>query len=362
MDASNTFTEWLDRVLVEREEDGVRGIDSEKNRASVHVRPAAFATKPIGDIKSAELRDWLREMQKKPAKDTRGERSLNVQTVARSWALVRNVFTSAHEREVIAVNPCHGIKLKKRADERATREPWAYFTPEEQERFRTYEMAESTRLQILFAMYMGLRQGEQFNLLLEDLHVDNEKPHVVIRFGSKNLPPKSGKTRRLPLHPLALDVAKRWLDVLPQYAPSNPERLVFPSPLGKRRAVGKPLGRIRNRDEWICGWRHTCLVARVKKARWHDLRHTCASSLIAGWWGRKWTIEEVKEFLGHSSSQITARYAHLAGTVLEEAARETIVTPKAEHAEPRTYGSLRAFARRLAKTALRVVRSAMEAA
>ena len=48
-----------------------------------------------------------------------------------------------------------------------------------------------------------------------------------------------------------------------------------------------------------------------RPVRWHDLRHTCASSLVAGWWGHAWRLEEVKEVLGHSSIVVTQRYTHL---------------------------------------------------
>ena len=43
--------------------------------------------------------------------------------------------------------------------------------------------------------------------------------------------------------------------------------------------------------------------------RWHDLRHTCASSLVSGWLGRRWSLEETKEFMGHISRSSTERYA-----------------------------------------------------
>jgi integrase len=57
--------------------------------------------------------------------------------------------------------------------------------------------------------------------------------------------------------------------------------------------------------------------------RWHDLRHTCGASLISGWWGRAWRLEEIKELLGHKDISVTQRYAHLAKGALLTAADET---------------------------------------
>jgi integrase len=54
----------------------------------------------------------------------------------------------------------------------------------------------------------------------------------------------------------------------------------------------------------------------TRRVRFHDLRHTCASSLVAGWWGRAWRLEEVKAILGHGSVTMTERYAHLAQSVV----------------------------------------------
>jgi len=55
----------------------------------------------------------------------------------------------------------------------------------------------------------------------------------------------------------------------------------------------------------------------------HDLRHTCASSLVAGLWGRTWRLEVVREVLGHSGVDVTERYAHLSASVIQEAANDT---------------------------------------
>lgn len=44
---------------------------------------------------------------------------------------------------------------------------------------------------------------------------------------------------------------------------------------------------------------------------------------LAGIWGRRWSLAEVRDVLGHSSVTITERYAHLCERVLDTAAAET---------------------------------------
>lgn len=40
-------------------------------------------------------------------------------------------------------------------------------------------------------------------------------------------------------------------------------------------------------------------------------------------WGRSWSLEEVREVLGHSELSVTQRYAHLSHDAIAEAARAT---------------------------------------
>lgn len=323
------FIDYAARVLDLREAEGVRGIVSERSRFEIHLKPACFARTPLDEVSTKQAREWLRDMQAKPANDTRGARKLSTQTVARSKALASAVMTRAIEEELIQVNPFLSAKLRKRADEAVAKDKFAFLTLEEQKAFADCESLEEwMRLAIMFAVYTGVRQGEQFNLELRDLHVDGDFPHVTVRFGSKGKPPKSGKIREVPLLPQAVEVCKRWLELLPSYCPDNPDKLVFPTPHGTRRGVGKPLGRICVNGEWIDAWKHAKrTVGLARRFRWHDLRHTCASSLVAGFWGRRWSSEEIKEVLGHSSIVITQKYAHLGASSLKEAARATVIAP-----------------------------------
>jgi integrase len=303
---------WLDR----RELSGARNMRTDRQRWASHIETAEFVDWPMANIKPRDVRSWLAALRIKkvghvyPGK--RPPKRLSAQTVDRCHSLLRVCLQGAVDDELIEKNPAAEVRSLK---EFRTDEPWTYLTVEEQNALVTSpDIPAAERAIIEFAIGTGLRQGEQWALELGDLHVDDDDPFVLVRFGSPGKPTKSGKIRRVPLFGRSLDAATTWLKLLPTYAPFNPYGLVFPTQRGCRRQKGTKLR----------GWRQFLKVVGIKRnVRWHDLRHTCASSLIAGWWGRPWRMEEVRELLGHSSIAMTERYAHLADTVLKGAARET---------------------------------------
>lgn len=180
---STNFLAFARSVLDQRAQDGIRGITRERSRFRVHIEPADFAKMDLEAVEPKDIADWLREMSLKRPLDKRGgERLLARATIHRSQALVSVIFAEALQRGLIKSNPCAGVKLKRRAGNEATKEKWAYFTPEEQKTIATCEgIPLPDRLAIRFAIGTGLRQGEQFSLRLDDLKIDADPPHVARR-------------------------------------------------------------------------------------------------------------------------------------------------------------------------------------
>lgn len=149
------------------------------------------------------------------------------------------------------------------------------------------------------AVLSGLRQGELLGLRWRDIDFENKVIRVrnALDRHRRDVPPKTQHALRdvvlMPALARALQ-QRRSVSVF-----SDPNDYVFTT------RVGTPL-------HWTNLGRRVLkpalAEAGIQPLRWHDLRHTFASLLIAG--GANITF--VSRQLGHSSSQITLSvYAHL---------------------------------------------------
>lgn len=320
MSAAPIIRDYVLHVLDRREKRGVRGIYHERNRWETHVWKAPFAGLPITELRKRHVREWIDIMQATPARRRKG-RLLSTDTVKRHVALVSAVCTEAVREEILETNPCRGIEIFKRADEIGKDDPWTFLTIDEQRAIAACDAIPlADRLMIAIAIGTGLRQGEMYHLPKSLVYLDGSEPLVHVKYGRENLPPKNGRPRKVSLLPHVTEAFRAWLSLLPNYAPDNPREIAFPRPDGSYRASGKPL--LKNNQLR----KHLALVGITRPVRWHDLRHTCASSLVSGVWGRRWTLEEIMPVMGHSDIKITQRYAHIGQSVIAAAARETRFT------------------------------------
>jgi integrase len=176
--------------------------------------------------------------------------------------------------------------------------------------FDFLDFAEATRLieaadpnwrpMILFALRTGLRQGELLELRWND--VDLVKGQIRVRrsiWKGKVTTPKGGKSREVPLS----DEARSAIRALPSRFAGE---LVFPAGSSARHLTKgeckHPL------------WR-ACKRAGLRLIGWHVLRHTFASHLAM----RGVPLKAIQELLGHTTMEMTMRYAHLTPTVGRQA-------------------------------------------
>lgn len=299
--------EWLDR----REASGVRAIKDDRTRWRVHVSDfAPWIDAPLASVTRAQAREWWTLIGQRRSSSLRHKdrgRPLEAQTLRNILNLVRRCFADAYEDELIPVNPFEGLRVH-RSRRASTRVKSTVAEPDE----RAVGLAAvpyPERWMVEVALGSGMRQGEQWSLLLADLHLDAPKPWATVRFGNADGPTKGGQVHEVWIFGMALTALRAWLAQLSSYAPKNPLGLVFPTRNGKRRAKSAVFRSFERFGRAI--GRHF---------RWHDCRHTCGTALIAGWDGPAWSLEAVCDQFGHSSTRVTERYARIAARVAGKAA------------------------------------------
>ena len=140
---------------------------------------------------------------------------------------------------------------------------------------------EKMYLLVLMALTTGARRGELMKLTWQDLDF---KSRVARLKTTKNTEP-----RLLPLLSPVIEELIRFRE--------NNDHLVFPSTINPHSPF-----------DFKKAWNNALVAAKLSNVRFHDLRHTAASNMVAN----NRTLFETGTLLGHKQSSTTMRYAHLA--------------------------------------------------
>jgi site-specific recombinase XerD len=199
-------------------------------------------------------------------------------TVNRYRALISLVFRLGIESGKVKENPA---RLVKHRQENNSRVRW--LSAEEEVRLRAVilEICPEHMPELDLALNTGLRLGELFGLVWENVNL-GRRVLTVPRA-------KNGQMRHVPLNGPALAALAQLR-----------ERGYGTGPV-IRNAEGGPLNGPRY-------WFEPAIRdAKIRRFSWHCLRHTFASRLVmAGV-----DLRTVQELMGHKSIQMTVRYSHL---------------------------------------------------
>ncbi len=133
---------------------------------------------------------------------------------------------------------------------------------------------------VTFAINTGFRFGDILDLKWEEVDIENNTIKTRIK--------KTGQMLDMPLNDSAATVVRGWHGIRrTEYVFYNPE-------------TGEQW-----KDLWL-GLKKACRKAELRDVTWHTFRHTFASRLTR----EGADLVTVKELLGHSSINVTMRYAH----------------------------------------------------
>jgi integrase len=250
-----------------------------RSNLEAHLLPA-FAPLPLEDITTASIDSWRASLT-----------GLSPRTKNKLLVVMHGVMRRAGSVWGLPANPVAGVE-KQRARSTGDLE---VFSPEEVMALVRAAPSEHDAAIYLTAAFTGLRRGELLALRWRDVDFGGSLIRVRASYAAGELTsPKSGKVRSVPMAPdvaaalAALGQRKDWVD---------DDDLVFASETGAY-VDGSALRR-----------RYTSALARagLRPLRFHDLRHTFGTRMIA-----KADIRRVQEWMGHADVQTTMRYLHYA--------------------------------------------------
>jgi integrase len=219
------------------------------------------------------------------------DKPLHPKTVNNILKVLHRMLVVARKRQLIATVPDFEWM-------RGPAPTFRFFTPDEVDKI-LWAAQPNWRPLIAFAARVGLRIGELVALRWEDVYLDSGL--IVVRQSEYRRtlnPPKSGHAREVPITPETVELLRRLGE-------RKPGPFVFST------AEGSMVCRHRADREL----RRACLVAGLPPSGFHVLRHSFASNLV----DEDVNMKAIQEMLGHSSLQMTERYAHLRKHKLRDA-------------------------------------------
>jgi integrase len=233
----------------------------------------------VEDVTSAHVEAWITAFERKPS------------TRTKALVLLHGIFQRAKKVYGLPVNPV--VEVEKPPQTRSG--DIEVFSPEEVWALARAAESEQDRAIFLAAAFTGLRMGELIALHWRDVDFAGSLLRVRAGYaGGVLTTPKSGKVRSVPLAP---DVAQTLARLAGRELFTAEDDLVFPGETGEF-LDGSALRR---------RYKVALKRAGLRQLRFHDLRHTFGTRMIA-----KADIRRVQEWMGHADIQTTMRYLHYA--------------------------------------------------
>ncbi len=238
-----------------------------------------FGELPIESITTAMIEAWIAGVDRAPA------------TRTKALVLLHGIFKRARKLYGLPMNPAAEVE-KPPTHSSGDIE---VFSPEEIMALVRAAASEQDAAIYITAAFTGLRRGELLALRWRDVDFSGQVIRVRASYAEGALTtPKSGKVRSVPMAP---DVAEALAKLGGRAEWTKDDDLVFIGQAGSyldgralRRRYDKALER-----------------ATLRKLRFHDLRHTFGTRMIA-----KADIRRVQEWMGHADIETTMKYLHYA--------------------------------------------------
>jgi integrase len=297
---SDAVREWLKTAAIKVDAVTLQGYEA---AANAHVLPYFDALRiKLVDIDRHVLQKYVNEKSKSGRKDGKG--GLSPASIRRHKNVLHQTLKEAVMNNIIASNPCEFVNLPQ-----LQRFEASFYSAEQMNSMLDAIKDEPLYPLVKVTSVYGLRRSEVLGLKWDSVDFDNgtvtikhtvSKVTVVVE---KDKTKNSSSYRSFPLLP---EIREIFIELKQQ---ESENRKVF----GNKYA----------HNDYIFKWEDghpyspdfvTRKFSKLLKQygfphiRFHDLRHSCASMLIA----MGFNLKDVQEWMGHSDIKMTANiYAHL---------------------------------------------------
>lgn len=320
VDPKNSETLWGDwfRTWIDAHSIAFSTENTYRSLADNHLMPEWEGVK-LRDIDELGIQRWMKKLSKE-----RRERGVlvparSVYIIHNSLQLLKTTLNAAVRHKRLTVSPAADIPLPT--------------LPKGLERFLTPDEVEAITFQadglnasvIWTGVETGMRFGEMAGLHIARVNFDQGVIQILEQYDQKagviKAYPKDREGRWVPMSHNLADILRRMLDQqreprktcgIPHEMGRCPGDILFRGPRGA------PL----SSKEWGRGpWARAKQRAGIEdRVRPHDLRHTYASWLLQ----QGVTLAELAYLMGHSSQEVTQKYAHFAQEQTFEIVRQAL--------------------------------------
>lgn len=271
--------------------------ETEDRNVRLHIEPKWGRTK-VRDISKNAITTWINGLTRQDGKP------MNSGTKALVLAQLSSILDYAMDENVIAANPVKA--LSRKAKPKQVKYAARVLTPAELDALAAGVGRQTWLAPIIrFAALAGLRLGEVVGLQWGDVDFDAGTITVERQIGKdgRTGTPKGGVAATIPMiDPVRTILSAQRAEVAKQrlalgLGAITPETSVWTNSTGGTR---------QPRDVQR-GFRWACERAGLKGVRFHDLRHTCATTL-ANTPGV--VLTDVQAYLRHANLSTTLGYMH----------------------------------------------------
>lgn len=233
-------------------------------------------------------------------------------TVRKIYNLIHTCFKTAIRKELLVRNPFDLVD--KGSKPRISKPKVDYWTTEEVKHFFSV-LDHRLRILYILAIYTGMRRGELLALRWKDVNMETSQIRISQTLNAYDGIKSGVKTdagfRTITVAPTVITELKKHRILI------NTEKLAASEYTDHDLIICQKDGRPLSLGTFDRNWKRLIERTGIRKIRFHDLRHTCASLLFSA----NVHPKVVQEQLGHSSIKVTLdRYSHMMPNMQFEAA------------------------------------------